>query len=187
MKPFKIFIVKLLLCGSLPLSALSANQGEALFKNSDEVKIQFTPPEGWRMADKKDLPKHVLALVIGKGKEDFPPSMNLGYDPFSGSMKDYLKVIKEINLSQGCILKDLGTISTGAGDASLSQFDEKTEWGEVRQMHAILIHEGVAYILTASALKEEFPKFYQQFFKAMQSLRIDAGTPSWSQISLRSQ
>lgn len=147
----------------------------AATENTLDKTVVFTPPSGWRMAEKKDLPKHVLAMVIGKGKEDYPPSMNLGYDPFSGSIKDYMKLIKEINLSQGCILQELGTIKTQSGQATLSQFDEKTEWGVVRQMHAILLQDGIAYILTASALKEEFSHFYEQFFKAIQSLKIDLG------------
>jgi len=171
-------IVCLFLAGSL-LASSSAVCADALEKPSNEksFKVMFTPPSGWRLADKDSLSKHVMLMVVGKGTHDFPPSMNLGYDPYQGDLKDYLKIVKEINSSQGCTLKDLGTIKTDAGVASLSQFDEKTEWGEVRQMHAILLRDGVAYILTACALKDEFPSFYQDFFKSMQSLRFEADKP----------
>lgn len=160
----------LLFCFTL-IGHLSQGYSE---ENSDAqiVTLMFTPPPGWRQAEKSSLPKQVAVMVVGQGLREFPPSMNLGYETFKGSIKDYMKIVRDINKSQGCILKDLGTIETQAGLATLSQFDEKTEWGEVRQMHAILIKDKVAYILTASALKDEFSKFYQEFFKAIQSLRI---------------
>lgn len=166
-KLFNIFFSALLGFGTL-LNAQEEEKKEA----TDQLSVMFTPPQGWRLADKKTLPKHVLVMVVGKGAKDYPPSMNLGYDVYKGSLKEYFKIIKEINASQGCQLKDLGTIPTAAGPASLSQFDEKTAWGEVRQMHAIILKDGVAYILTASALKDEFSKFYQEFFKSMQTLRF---------------
>lgn len=145
---------------------------------SEEIKgekssaVMFTPPKGWKKAE-GNLPKHVLAMVVGKGTREYPPSMNLGYDVFKGSLKEYVKIIKDINASQGCQLRELGTIPTNAGLANLCQFDEKTEWGEVRQMHAILLKDGIAYILTASALKDEFSKFYKDFFSSMQTLRFE--------------
>lgn len=165
-KLFSFFFSSLLTCGTI----LSGAEPEK--KESELTSVMFTPPPGWRLAEKSTLPKHVLAMVVGKGAKEYPPSMNLGYDPYKGSIKDYMKLIKEINASQGCELKDLGTIQTAAGVATLSQFDEKTSWGEVRQMHAILLKDGIAYILTASALKEEFSKFYQEFFKSMQTLNF---------------
>lgn len=154
------------------------SQGYAENTEAQVITLMFTPPTGWRQAEKSSLPKQVAIMVVGQGLREFPPSMNLGYETYSGSIKDYMKIVKDINKSQGCVLKDLGTIETEAGIATLSQFDEKTEWGEVRQMHAILIRDKVAYILTASALKEEFPKHYQEFFKAIQSLRITNQTES---------
>ncbi len=81
--------------------------------------------------------------------------------------------MKAINDSQGTEWKDLGTIKTEAGDASLSQVDAKTQWGNVRTMHVILLRDGVIYIMTAAATKEEFPKYYKDFFNAMRSLRIN--------------
>lgn len=159
----------LFLCGFLSFSNLLTGTEQ---DKKDSQAVAFTPPRGWRLADKISLPKHVLVMVVGRGAHDYPPSINLGYDHFNGTIKEYLKLIKDINASQGCILKDLGTINTKAGTASLCQFDEKTPWGEVRQMHAILLQDGIAYILTASALKEEFFRFYQDFFKSFESLHF---------------
>lgn len=140
--------------------------------------VMFTPPSGWRFADSNSLPPSVKTMVVGKGQHEFPPSMNLGTEAYKGTLKQYLKVIKGINDSQGSEWKDLGTVRTEAGDASLSQVDSKTQWGDVRMMHVILIRNGIVYILTSAALKEEFPKFYKEFFNSMRSLRINNDEPT---------
>lgn len=135
--------------------------------------VTFTPPTGWHLADAHGLPPSVRVMVVGKGKSPFPPSMNLSTQPFKGTLKDYLKIVKGMNDAQGYEWKDLGTIQTQAGVASLSQVDTKSEWGTMRMMHTILLKSGTIYILTASALKEEFPQFYRDFFAAMKSLRVN--------------
>ena len=135
--------------------------------------VVFNPPEGWFLADPDALPPHVEVMVVGKGKHEFPPSINLSTEEFEGTMKDYLKIVREINHSHGSEWKDLGTIRTQAGEASLSQADARTEWGPVRMLHVILSRDGVIYILTAAALKEEFPKFYKTFFESLRSLRVN--------------
>lgn len=135
-------------------------------------EIQFTPPAGWRFAEAGNLPKSVKVMVVGQGQSQFPPSMNLGTEEYTGNLKDYLKTIKNVNDIRHADWKDLGTIRTEAGNASLSQVDMKTQWGDVRLMHVIIMHGGMAYILTAAALKDEFPTYYKEFFKAMTSLKI---------------
>lgn len=154
-----------------------ASQPNNFFEKTAEIKepgaVLFTPPEGWMMADAKALPASVKIMVVGQGEHEFPPSINLGVEEFTGTLKDYLKTIKAINDSQGAEWKDLGTIRTEAGNASLSQVDSKTEWGDVRMMHVVLVKNKHAFILTAAALKEEFPRFYKDFFRSMRSLRIN--------------
>lgn len=140
---------------------------------SEPGAIMFNPPEGWRLADPKVLPPSVKIMVVGKGHGDFPPSINLGIENYSGTLKEYLKIIKSINEDEGSEWKDLGTIRTQAGTASLSQVDAKTEWGEIRMMHVILLKDGTVYILTAAATKDEFGRFYKDFFKSMRSLRFN--------------
>ena len=139
---------------------------------TEERQAIFTPPEGWRIADAKILPKLVKFMAVGKGSHAVPPSMNLGFEPYSGTLKDYLKIIKDINASQGDVWKDLGTITTESGPASLSLVDVKTEWGIIRQMHLIYLDQGIIYILTAAALSDEFPKFYNEFYRAFASFHI---------------
>jgi hypothetical protein len=142
-------------------------------EEDDAGIVTFVPPPGWHQADSNALPPHVKFMVVGKGSTAFPPSMNLSVEPFKKGLNAYLKIIKSINESQGYEWKDLGMIKTQAGTASLSQVDTKTEWGDLRLMHAVLHKNGHIYILTASALKNEFSKFYKEFFAAMQSLRVN--------------
>ncbi len=135
--------------------------------------VMFTPPKNWQIADQKTLPEHVRVMVVGQGSYEFPPSINLSTEEFKGSLKDYLKIIKNINAAQGSEWKNLGSIKTGAGTASLSQTDTLTEWGPLRMMHVILLRKGVIYILTGAALKKEFPSLYQTFFQTFKSLKIN--------------
>lgn len=144
---------------------------------SIEETVAFAPPKDWNMADPKDLPENVKAMVVGKGSKEFPPSINLAVESYKGTQKEYLKTVKDINEAAKREWKDLGTIRTKAGDASLSQVDEKSEWGTVRMMHVILVRDGHAYILTAASLKDEFSRFYKDFFAAMRSLSIQKPAP----------
>lgn len=137
-----------------------------------DTEAKFIPPKGWRLAEVDSLPKSVHLMVIGTSSSHFPPSINLGTDNFQGSMKDYLKKVKEINTSQGYTWKDLGKIETKAGEASLSQTERSTAYGEIKLMHIMVLHDGVVYIMTASALKSEFSKFYKDFYESFRTLEI---------------
>lgn len=137
-----------------------------------ETQASFDIPEGWQVADQKSLPKSVKLMVVGKSSKEMPPSINLGYEEFQGSLKDYLKIVQDFNRSQGDTWRDLGTVQTKAGPGSLSQLDMKSQWGNLRMMHMILKKDSVVYILTASSLKEEFSKYYPVFFKALQSFQL---------------
>lgn len=143
-----------------------------------EMQASFDIPDGWHYADEKSLPKSVKLMVVGKGKKEMPPSINLGYEEFGGTLKDYLKIVKDYNTSQGDSWKDLGTIKTKAGVASLSQLDMKSQWGNLKMMHLIIKKDSVVYILTASSLKEEFSQYYPIFFKAFQSFQLKEGSES---------
>lgn len=156
MKQFHSFLLLFLLI----MSALNA------------ATAAFDAPEGWQYADTAKLPKSVKVMVVGPAKTEMPPSINLGYETFDGSLKDYLKIVKEFNASQGDTWRDLGTIQTQAGPASLSQLDMKSKWGDLRMMHLIIKHEGIVYILTASSTKKEYSTYYPLFYKSFTSLRF---------------
>lgn len=152
--------------------ASPASVASSLSTQSEEEIVSFSPPQGWFYVDRDKLKPSVLYMIVGKAKSSFPPSMNLTSQPYSNSLKQYLKMIKEKNASEGYEWKDLGTIKTKAGNASLSQVDTKTEWGSVRFMHVILLKNGRIFILTAAALTEEFSFYYKDFFESMSSLNI---------------
>lgn len=152
---------------SEPISPVGIAENQSAQSNA-----RFIPPDGWRFADAKSLPPHVHVMVVGKGKGSFPPSINLGTEAFSGTLKEYLKVVKAINDNHGAEWRDLGSIPTESGEASLSQVDSKTEWGDIRMMHVILLKSGIVYILTVAALKDEFSSYYSDFFKSMKSLEV---------------
>jgi len=140
-------------------------------KNTNDL-VYFTPPIGWKIADSKLLPKSVKIMVIGENTGNFPPSMNLSLEPYKGTLKQYLKMIKNMDEARGNEWKDLGSIQTEAGLGNLSQVDEPTQWGIKRLMRVILLKNGTIYILTASALREDFAQYYEHFFASMRSLRV---------------
>lgn len=154
-----------------PDSAKSATKEQVAKEEQEDGIVYFVPPTGWRLADNNLLPSHVKVMVVGTGPS-LPPSMNLSIESYKGTLKQYLKTIKNMNDAQGYEWKDLGTIKTDAGIASLSQVDTKSQWGDVRLMHVILLKNGKIYILTASALKQDFSTNYKDFFAAMRSLRV---------------
>jgi hypothetical protein len=143
-------------------------------KAEDET-ITFTPPKGWSLAEKTQLPPRVKVLVVGPKISAFPPSINLAIEPYKGTMKEYLKIVKDIALSKNGKWKDLGDFKTEAGNANLSQLDTKNQWGELRMMHVMLLKDGMMYIVTVTALKNEFPTYYKQFFDAFRSLKFESG------------
>lgn len=165
---FRFFLTLLVSAIALDLSAASPS------KNTPETiqNLQFTPPAEWRNAESTELPKHVHLMVVGKGANEFPPSISIATEPYSGTLKQYLKRIKELNASKGFEWKDLGNIKTEAGNASLSQADSKSQWGEIRMLHVIFKKNDTIYIVNAAALKNEFPKFYKEIFAALRSLKF---------------
>ncbi len=135
--------------------------------------VYFSPPPGWHYAQSELLKLPVQAMVIGKGNASVPPSMNLTVEPYKGTLKQYLKLIKDINASKGNVWTDLGKIKTAAGEGSLSQLDKKMSGEDMRMLHTVILKNGKIYILTAAAAKSEFSSFYKQFFDAMTSLHIN--------------
>jgi hypothetical protein len=135
-------------------------------------EVRFTPPEGWRLAEADQLPPHVQMMVMGKGKLEYPPSMNLSTEEYHGTLQEYLQIVKNINQKKGSEWKDLGLIKTKAGEASLSQVNVRTKWGPVRMMHVILVKDDHVYILTAAALQSEFSANYKSFLESLRSLDL---------------
>lgn len=137
-----------------------------------EEQITFAPPSGWGLADQKLLPEKVKVMVIGPTQSHYPPSINLGYEPYLGTMDQYLVTVKKINQTLKAEYRDLGNLETKAGLGRLCQIDTPSEWGDVRMLHLFLIHDKTMIVLTTAALKSEFALYYQDFFNSLKSLQI---------------
>lgn len=170
----KLLMLLVLIMNCYPLNGTEEKTNPEPTQAADEKvnNITFTPPTGWRQVDKNTLSPSILAMVVGKGSHELPPSINLAFQNESGTLKQFLRFVKEVNQADGVEWKDLGQIKTLAGNASLSQLEIRTEWGVIQEMQVIYVKDNTAYILTAGALKDEFPKFYKDFFASLRSLNI---------------
>jgi hypothetical protein len=143
---------------------------------NDEVKnsfCYFVPPKGWREAKPDQLSSHVRVGFVGKGKSSFSPSLNLALEEVAISAEKYVEVVKKLHQAdKKNAWRDLGKIQTRSGEAHLTAIDTKTEFGPVRLMQMILVKDGMAYVLTGAALKDEFSPLYKEFQGAFQSLTI---------------
>src|ERR1700722_12124044 len=76
------------------VESLSPNEEKAVqdqFAQAAQLPgaLIFTPPPGWRVADPKQLPPSVKAMVVGKGAGEYPPSLNLATESYGGTLKQY--------------------------------------------------------------------------------------------------
>lgn len=177
---FSLWIM--LVAGNIPL-LLDATSSPPLNSSFQKTAI-FTPPPGWRLAEPHQLSGYLRALAIGKGPSSFPPTLSLTSEPYQGSLSQFIAITKQMDLSHGDQWQEIGPIQTQAGVGRLLQVDGKTQWGIVRRMHVILLAEGTIYILTAHALKDEFSRFYKDFFQSLRSLRlvVQPGDPVAAQL-----
>lgn len=132
--------------------------------------LMIVPPKGWMQTSSP--PEGVQHFFVPKDHKQLLPAISVAQEPFAGTLNDYLEIIKELNRTYGSEWKDLGMTNTAAGRANLSQTDLETEKGKVQLLHLILLREGTIYVLTAMALKEEFPRFYKEFFEALRSIHM---------------
>lgn len=137
--------------------------------------ITFTPPDGWQYIDPSVFQSHryTKVLLMGKGSPEYPPTITLGVEPLKGSIKDWLLEAKAISDASHDVWKDLGMITTQAGKAQLVQVDKKEKWGEARQMFALIAKDEMLYVLVVSSRRDEFSKFYKDFFATIQSMRFN--------------
>jgi len=133
----------------------------------------FIPPKNWQAIAEKKLPQNVTQMAKGYGKKELPPSINLSIEKTSLNIEQYTKAIKAVHLSNRLnSWVKLGNIDTAAGEAVLTQIRSKCEWGAIRMLQCFMVKNGHAYVITTTALEEEFPKFYREFFSSIQSLQF---------------
>jgi hypothetical protein len=137
-----------------------------------------SPPKGWEcINDPQQLPQKVRVIYIGQGQgaNPFTPSINLATETTTLSLRDYVMQAKTYHESRaGTRCHILGMIQTAAGQAQLLQIDRPSQWGDIRFVQAMYLHEGEAFVVTATCLKSEFSNLSSQIFKTIQSLTLQA-------------
>ncbi len=135
-----------------------------------QAHVFFHPPEGWELADPTRLSPTIKMAFIKKA-DGLCPSLNLAEEEISADLTEYLKIVKSIHeRDRTNHWRKLGKIKTLAGEAQLTEIEKPTKWGKVRMLQLILLKEGKAYVITASALKKDFPHYYREFQKTFYSL-----------------
>jgi len=105
--------------------------------------------------------------------------LNLGIEQVEVSLSDYVAAAKKRHLATRTKKwSEIGIVKTQAGPAHVSQIDEKNQVGDIRCLQCILVQNGLAYILTGVALKEDFLDYYNDFIKTFESFSIHTSTLS---------
>lgn len=135
----------------------------------------FTPPSGWDIADPRSLSPRVKIAFLKSTSNGFCPSINLAIEETSVTLNEYLKAVKAIHeQDRSNHWRALGKVKTNAGLAQLTEIDSKTEWGPIRLLQLIFLKDGQAYVITASALREEFSNYYKEIQCAFRSLTLSS-------------
>ncbi|HSX38815.1 MAG TPA: hypothetical protein VLE95_08350 [Chlamydiales bacterium] len=133
----------------------------------------FDPPEGWECAFPDKLSPCVQIGFLGKGATPFRPSINLAVEEIDVDLKQYVKAVKAIHLSEkGTSWSDLGKFNTRSGIGRLTEIRSHSQMGQVKMLQLLFVKDHYAYILTGAAIKDEFLKFQEDFIKTFQSLHF---------------
>jgi hypothetical protein len=170
---------QLIIAGCMLASPLAhAKQHTSLEKAveySQPSLCYFTPPSGWDIADPSSLSPRVKIAFLKSTSNGFCPSINLAIEETSVSLNEYLKAVKAIHeQDRSNNWRALGKVKTSAGLAQLTEIDSKTEWGPIRILQLIFLKDGQAYVITASALREDFSNYYKEIQSAFRSLTLSS-------------
>lgn len=144
-----------------------------MFSLIDASICYFIPPNDWEAAQLKKHSPHVKIGFLGKGGTAFRPSINLATEEIDVSLKEYVKIVKDLHLQDPQLtLRDLGRFSMRGGKGRLLEMSNYSPFGELKLLQAILVKKGQAYILTAACLKKEFAQFQKGIIKALESLNV---------------
>lgn len=135
----------------------------------------FIPPEKWEIAQPKSDLGHLQIGFVNTSYRTFPPRISLATEEDAGtSVKEYVKAVKELQGTDPAIKewRDLGALKMQGGSGHLIEMQSSSSLGDIKILQAILIKNETAYILTASALKKDFPSIQSQILKTFQSLTL---------------
>lgn len=135
----------------------------------------FIPPKDWAIANPEALAPRVQICFLGKSSKGLAPSINLATEPVEVSLETYVEEVRKIHVSDpNARWRDLGKYKARLGEGRLTELETTTEYGTARMVQLIVVKDGVAYILTASALKEEFSSYYRTFDQVLSSLQASS-------------
>lgn len=156
------------------IAVFYAGEAETSIKQSPAKPIcYFIPPQGWEIAQLIHPSSFIQVGFLGKGSGIFRPSINLAFEEVDVGLKDYVKAVKEIHLSDPTIkCRDLGKFAMKAGEGRLLEIGSSTPGGEIKQFQALFVKDKIAYILTAAILKEDLPKLQSEVIQSLQSLNL---------------
>ncbi len=133
----------------------------------------FAPPAGWAAAHPKNLSPHVQIGFVSPKISTFRPSINLALEKVDLPLREYLKAVKKIHLSQpGTQWRDLGAFKLAAGEGRLTEISSHSPYGDLKMLQAIFLSENTAYILTAAVLKKDYIREQKALLQSLQSLRL---------------
>jgi len=128
------------------------------------------PPKGWLFTDPSKYEDGVKVVFIASDKKMFTPSLTLTVEHVgNASIAQYIKALEKIYRRDD--FQELGTFKTSTGTAHLFQIDRKNQWGNIRILQAITLHEGFALIQTGACLRKEFLEVHETYLNAFKSLR----------------
>jgi hypothetical protein len=138
------------------------------------ASMQIQTPEGWERIDDPDqLPKTVKCVMVGPSEGKFIPSINVATQETHLSTDQYFKeAMRHHERLPMTRCQKLGTVDTADGKALLMQVDQITNLGEITSWQLIEVIDGEAYVITATALQEEFKNLSVSFSSTLKSLRI---------------
>lgn len=134
----------------------------------------FTPPSGWEIAQLKNPSPYVKIGFLGKGSNEFRPSINLSMeDEVDLSLKEYVKTVKELQMEENSSqVRDLGPFPMKCGQGRLLEITNSSPWGDIKVLQVLFVEEKKAYILTSAVLKEDFLQFQKQILESFRSLTL---------------
>lgn len=140
----------------------------------------FKPPADWRPIQSKDLARTKIGFVK-KSSTSFNPSIHLTSERVDCDLKDYVKAVKRVHLSQpNTRWNDLGSIELKAGRGQLTEIRKPSPCGEIVLLQSIFLQDQTAYVLTAAVLKQEFQEYRQEILNSLRSLELT--TDIWAAL-----
>ena len=131
------------------------------------------PPQDWELADPAVLSEQVEAGFLKKKATSFSPSINLAKEETTVSFDEYISAVRKRHLqAPSTKWKNVGTIDTMSGKGHLMQIDIAAKWGDVRLLQMVHLADGIAYILTAAALQEDYAEYLPIFQKIFRSFAL---------------